>query len=355
MKRNRFISGAGLLLAAIFAIAIFADMASAQTPTTGKTTTTPTTPTGPHPIRVFGKVSAISGSSLTLTTGKGDYTVNIGANTWIVVKQNGQATQATATDIQTGQGAMVAGMVTGDAKVIEARIIAQGTMQGNHEGHQGNNKSGKSGKSGGHRERGKAGITEHVAIGTVSAINGNTITLKGEKIAEVTVNTTGNTVVLNNGFSTLSSIKVGDKVQVLGRPEKSATSPTAPTAPGASATPSTPGTKSQLPQSRTIDAWGLRVDNGTTKLVVAHVGAVNGNVLTLKTREHPEGMTVNLDSNTGYKSVSIMALQTSLTSATQSDVKAGNNVIIEGAPSADGKSLNAKAVVILPQRQQKQK
>jgi Domain of unknown function (DUF5666) len=317
MKR-RILAGIAILMAAIIGIGAFgATVASAQTPRPNA----PTPPAAGQPVRLVGKVASVSANTLVLTTRGGDITVNIGADTFIVVQKNGQPTEGTAADLVAGKPATVAGVATSDPKVVDARMITQGAHMG--------------GKPSDRHPKGRQ-AAEHLAAGTITAINGSTITLQGVKVPEVLVQTSANTVVLNNGFTTVSALKVGDKVAVLGAPEKPANR-----------------TPSSIPQSRTINAWGIRVENGTTQLTTARVEAVNGNTLTVKTPKNRDGATVLLDAKTDYKALTISQADrtASLADASQADVKVGSNLIIEGVASADGKSITAVAVVILPAAQ----
>ena len=317
MKR-KILAGIAIALAAIIGLGAFgAAVASAQAPTPRPNAPTP--PAAGQPVRLMGKVASVSANSLVLTTRGGDITVNIGADTFIVVQKNDQPAEGTAADLVAGKPAAVVGVATADPKVVDARMISQGAHLG--------------GKPSARHPKGRQ-AADHLAAGTITAINGSTITLQGVKVAEVIVQTSANTVVLNNGFTTVSALKVGDTVAVLGAPEKPANR--------------TPGSS---PQSRTINAWGIRVENGTTQLSTARVEAVNGNTLTAKTLKNRDGATtILLDANTDYKALTISQADhtASLADASQADVKVGSNLIIEGVASADGKSITAVAVVILP-------
>jgi hypothetical protein len=337
MKFKKFALGISATIAALLTAMLFAGMASAQTPPAQ------TVPAGPHPIKLAGTVSSVSSGSLVLATRQGDMTVNVSADTWIIVRKNGAASQGTLSDLVTGKPALVGGMTTSDPKVVDARTIAQGVPA--NTARAGLGQPGKPGARG----RAIAAITTHLASGTVTAINGNTITLKGDKVAQVIVQTAPDTVVLNNGFVSVSSLKVGDSVQVLGQPVRPAAGQKPPTATG---TPSTPRTRPQLPASRTLDAWAIRVDNGTTRLMLGHVSAVNGNTLTVKTRDNRTGQTVNIGASTAFKVLTLANRTSSLATGSISDVHVGSNIVLEGTLSADGKSFAAAAVIVLPGRPQ---
>ncbi|MBF6613781.1 MAG: hypothetical protein IVW55_11705 [Chloroflexi bacterium] len=345
MRRLKTTLGIGAVSISLVALGLFAGLANAQTPAQSQTPTSSSAQTGPHPVRLIGKVSTISGTTLTVTTKSGDETVNTDATTWIVVSKNSKATQGTLSDVQSGKEVVVAGMTTNDPKVVDARVITQGNALGSAVA----GKKTAPGQLAG-RGNGKAGssfLSEHMVIGTVKSISGSTITLTGLRGEEVVVNTTSSTVVLNNGFQSVSSLKVGDKVQVLGQAVK-ATAGAAATTP--TQTPSTSSTPSKVPATRTINAYGLRVDNSQTQIIVGRVSAVNGNSITLQTPRNRNGITLTLDGNTAYKSLAITAGQPALSNAAQSDIKAGSNILVEGTISAsNANSATAKAVIIMPQ------
>jgi RNase P/RNase MRP subunit p29 len=327
MKIKNFAPGITGTIAGLMSIALFAGLASAQTLAAPQSPSAQAPAASPHPVRLAGKVSSVASNSLVLATRQGDVTVNINAQTWIVVQKDGSPSQGSVGDIVTGKATLVEGMTTSDPKVVDARTIAQGAIA--------NGARGNKGAPG----RNAAAVIQHMAAGTITAINGSTITLKGEKVAEVIVQTTPDTVVLNNGFVNVSSLKVGDEVYVIGSPDRSV--------PG-NTPPRTPGTRPQLPSSRTLNAWAIKVDNGTSKLRNGHVTAVNGNVLTVRTPERRNGITVNAGSTASFKTLTVTNGSVSLAPGALSDVKVGSNLVVEGTPSSDGKSLDAKAVIILP-------
>jgi hypothetical protein len=104
------------------------------------------------------------------------------------------------------------------------------------------------------------------------------------------------------------------------------------------------------PAQRTINAWAIRVVTDGTRLIMGRVESINGNNIVLHTPAKRDGVAVTFDSTTGYKAAQPSDRQMTLTNATQADVKVGSVLTIEGVPSADGKSLAAKAVIIMPQK-----
>ena len=82
---------------------------------------------------------------------------------------------------------------------------------------------------------------------------------------------------------------------------------------------------------------------------MGRVTALNGNTATMKTRRDRTGLAVNFDSSTQYKSLTRSNGQVTLANASQSDVTATSRLVVEGIRSADGKTLTAKSVIILPE------
>jgi len=322
MRNGILASGA---LAVLTAFGLLAGVAGAQnsTPTQGLTTDDPS----PHPVQIAGKVDKVDAAArtLTMTTRKGSVTVNVSDTTWILVAKEGQCSEGTLSDIQASQPAVVGGMTTTTANQVNARTIVQGRCL-----------AAKAGRV--HEKRGGAGrngpiegLAQFAAAGTIKAISGNTITLTTERGVDVTVTTTADTAVLNGGFKDASSLKVGDEVQVLGKPAKSTERP---------ATPPT-----QKP-ARSIEAWGIRVVTDASKVAAGRVEKIDGNIVTLKTRQGT--LTVTLDSGTGYKAANLMDRKVALSNAVQADVKVGGILLIEGVAGQDGKSMTADAVIIVP-------
>ncbi len=307
MKQNKLLLSTGILTAAL-AIGLFGGVASAQTP--------PASPDTPRPIRLLGRVDVVTANAITLTTRQGQATANVGPNTWIIVRQTGgRCVEGTLRDIQTTKPAAVAGMTTAERGVVNARVVTQGGCAVPAQ------------RSNAGAEKGRAG--ERLgAEGSIKAINGSTLTLATDRGPEVTVSTTTDTVVLNSGFKSVSSLKVGDRIDVLGGPAK-------------------PADKSTT-SARTLNAWGIRVIAPGNGIVTGHVQSVNGNTVTLRTPANRAGITVTLDSSTAYKSLARADGKAALTNVTQADVKVGANLIVEGIASGDGKTITAKAVILLP-------
>ncbi|HEX9990639.1 MAG TPA: DUF5666 domain-containing protein [Chloroflexia bacterium] len=318
MKRFKSLAGISAVLAGVLALGVFGSVAAAQTPATQ-----PAQQANPHPIEVAGQVTSVSANSLVLKTRRGEITANVSANTWIVTGKDGARSQGALSDIQTGKPAMVAGMTTGDPKVIDARVVRQGPIE-------------KAGARGRGRMKQAA---QHFAIGTIKAINGSAITVTTERGQEVTVNTTADTAVLNSGLKSVSSLKVGDSVQLVGkpaRPEKPA---------------GTPPAEKPAQGTRAIDAHAIRVVSTNSAMVIGHIESINGNTITIRTPRERAGMQVTLDGSTEYRTISVADKK--LVAAGQADLKAGGNVIIEGTTGINGNAMTARAVIILPEGKQK--
>ncbi len=303
-------------LTGLVAFGTFAGSAVAAAPhqpqTPGRANTT--APQNPHPIRVTGRVARVGDNVFALQVRNGmTATVYVSEGTWILVPQNGSCVQGSLSELQTGRPAVVAGMTTNDRGVINARTVAQCRA-----GVADNQPAPRLAKI-------RQELEKHAGAGTIKSLNGDALIITNAQGKDITVNTSADTIVLNNGFQGAGSLKAGDKVQVFGRPDKSMGSAT-----------------------RTITAWAIRVDNGSTQLMIGHVESVNGSIVTLKTPRHREGVQLTLGGNTGYKSMTVANRQPTFSNATQADVKAGSNMIVEVVASADGKSATANSVVILP-------
>lgn len=303
-------------LTGLVALGMFAGAASASVPGQAQTpgTGNAAAPQDPHPIRVTGRVARVGTNVFALQVRNGmTATVRVNDRTWILVQQNDSCVEGTLSDLQTGRPAVVSGMTTNERGVINARTVAQCRA-----GVADNPPPQKLGKI-------REGLEKHVGAGTIKSVSGNTLTVTNPKGKDITVTTSADTIVLNNGFQSAGSLKAGDKIQVFGRAEKGDGSST-----------------------RLITAWAVRVDNGSTQLMVGRVQSVNGNIVTLKTPRNRDGVQLTLGGNTSYKSVTIANQQPSFSNSTQADVKVGSNLVVEGVASADGKNATANSVVILP-------
>jgi hypothetical protein len=236
--------------------------------------------------------------------------------TWIVVEKDGQAVEGTLADLVTGKPAAVAGIIAPDGMSIAARTVAQGPMARR-----------LADRLSRVQRRPAAQALQHVAGGTITAIDGSKLTLKGERVPEVIIMTAPETLVLRGAFSDLASIKVGERIEVLGTPARPATD--------------------SAGASRTLNAWAIRVDTGATGFFHGRVARVDGTSLVVHNIRGRDRLIVKVDSNTQFKRVAVSNGRLTVSSAALSDVQAGGHLAVEGAVSPDGRSVTAKAALLL--------
>jgi hypothetical protein len=336
MKHVKTYLAVGAATAALVGGAYFTAQASAQAPGPGTTPPSQQQQSGPHPVRFEGKLTAVGANSVTLTTGKATVTANVGPNTWIVVNKNNQPTQGTLSDLQTGKPATVAGMSTGTANTVDARVITQGVgkFQPGGNGGPGKGGPGKGGPGkGGPGKGGKPGNVGPFGVArefTVSSVSGSNISVTNSKGMTLTITTTSNTVVLNKGFSTVSALQPGAKIEVLGKPER--TDKNAPA----------------TAQNVQLDAWAIRVVGNGTELRMGRVASVSGSTIVIRGPKDRAGVTVNLGSAT-IKSATPSGNGTGpvIGAASLSDVKVGGNIIVEGTVDTTTHVLSADAAILV--------
>lgn len=160
---------------------------------------------------VFGTVSAVNGTSLTVTSKGFGKSETAAAQTYTVNAANATVTKAgvasTVGAIAVGDTVMVAGTVSGTS--VTATTIRDG-MGG----------PGMGMKPGEHASSTPSiiqGNGQPVIGGTVSAVNGNSLTVTTAKgNVTYTVDVTSATIEKGNAASTVSAIAVGDAVVVQG-------------------------------------------------------------------------------------------------------------------------------------------
>src|SRR6478752_6606716 len=131
MKSRILTGGLAIMLAAIVAVGAFgAIAANAQAPRPTTNSATATQQAAGQPIRLLGKISNTTPAGFTLTSRRGDFTVNISADTFITVEKDGRLVTGTASDLVADKATMVVGTATADAKVVDARMISQGARDG---------------------------------------------------------------------------------------------------------------------------------------------------------------------------------------------------------------------------------
>ena len=144
----------------------------------------------------MGKVTAISGSTITITNAKTSTTYTVDASNATVTKSG--VTSATVSNIVVGDTISVAGTVSGTN--VTATTI--------HDGF-----GGGSGGQGGFGGRGGFGGG---TMGTVTAISGTTLTVTTKSGGVYTVDASSATVKESGTASAVSDIKVGDTVMIQG-------------------------------------------------------------------------------------------------------------------------------------------
>lgn len=313
MRASKLCVATGAALMVLSTGAFLASPASAAAPRRAQAQPQPA---NPHPTHLVGQVKAVGAGSITLTTRSGDVTANVSPNTWIVVRTADGPGQGTLADLKVNEPATVAGMTTNDPKVVDARVVTQGVRDGRH-------------APGGQRGPGKS----QLGGGTIKSISGSTLTITSNRGFDVQVDTTADTVVLDSGFKTVSALKVGDRVQVLGVPQRV----------NRNAPPRRDNVK--------VNAWAVRVVREGLELRVGQVASLSGNTLTLDPRRQADNLTINLSATTQYRKLTVSPGQRpTLSNASQADVKAGSRLVVEGSRSADGKALNATSVIIAPDK-----
>ena len=161
---------------------------------------------------VAGTLSNINGNTLTLTSQQGTVTVNVSSTTTIQKTVNG-----TVSDLQVGQSLSVTGSQDAGGNLTAASISIQPQNQGFPTPPAGTNPipSGRPRPSGSASPRMPDGGGGRGAFGTLSSINGNTLTLTGPQ-GSVTVNITSNTTIQKSVTGTISDLRNGQSLNVMG-------------------------------------------------------------------------------------------------------------------------------------------
>ena len=194
----------------------------------------------------------------------------------------------------------------------------------------------------GNRPIGTVGMVRPAVIGTVSAINSNTLTVTAKNwmrsrsttaapttVTTYTVDATNATVTKNGATTTLSAILIGDTVQVQGTVNGSTVTATA-IRDGVGQGMMKGGIerqKSLLPQTSPIQGDGQPVVGGS-------VTAISGATLTIMNKSNVT-YTINAASTT------IVKMGTP--SATFSSIAVGDTVIVQG--SINGTSITASSII----------
>ncbi len=167
---------------------------------------------------VFGTVASVSGNTLTVNSparkGFGTSTAAVAATTYTVDASSATVYKDNATSsvssIASGDTVMIQGTVSGTNVV--AKTIRDGKMPTMGNGASGFQKGSRSTST----ESMISGDGNPVVAGTVSAISGNTVTLKNNSNTEFTIDVTNATVTKGNSTSSVSGIAIGDNILVQG-------------------------------------------------------------------------------------------------------------------------------------------
>ena len=155
---------------------------------------------------VFGTVSGVSGTTLTVTDSRANTTYSVDATNAQVMK-NGTSSSVSA--IAVGDMVMVQGTVSGSSVV--ATMIRDGIgMEG------GRMMWGKAKGAGPEQNLVVQGNGQPVIGGNVTAINGTTLTIANKSNVTYTVDVSGAKIIKMGTSTPLSSVATGDKVIVQG-------------------------------------------------------------------------------------------------------------------------------------------
>jgi len=255
---------------------------------------------------VFGTVTAISGTSLTVTShGFGQ---NQNQTTYTV-----DATNATVT--KNGSASSVGNIAVGD------QVMVQGTVNGTNVTAT-TIRDGMMGR----------GMNGNGVFGTVASVSGNTITVtatmgsNGGSGTTYTVDATNAAVTKNGASSSVSNIAVGDKVMVQGTVSGSNVTATA-IRDGTTGNGTGRGLGNKGPGSSAIPQGnGQPVTGGS-------VAAINGSTLTVSNKSN---VTYTVDASNAT------IIKNGATS-TLSSISVGDNVVVQGA--TNGSSVTASSII----------
>lgn len=167
---------------------------------------------------VFGKVSAVNGTTLTVAARQGFGTSTATTKVFTVDASNATVKKNNATStvssIVVGDTVMVQGTVTGTNVV--ATMIRDGVVPMRSAGMMGG--KGPAGKSGWSATSTPAfsGNGEPVVAGTVGSVNGSSVSITNKSNVSYIVDVTSAKVLAGNAASSVANIKVGDMLLVQG-------------------------------------------------------------------------------------------------------------------------------------------
>ena len=157
-----------------------------------------------------------------------------------------------------------------------------------------------------------------VVIGTVSAVNGSTITIQTQQFGPITINISNASVSKNGQVSGAASVAVGDVIRVQGTVNGSNVSATIVTDQGSGAT---------------VRHFSVNLQGNGQPIVGGTVSAVNGSTVTVVTTT---GITYTVDSSNA-------TIIKGTSSSSLSNIVIGDHVLIQGA--VNGTSVTASTIV----------
>lgn len=183
------------------------------TQTTSSTLVQPPTTSGSFSGRgggANGTITQINGDALTLNTQQGSVTVTVGSNTSIQ-----KIVASSISDLQTGQLLSVIGTKDSSGNITATSITArpQKSSSGFTPPNGGNFTPGGPNRVG---SRSTAGGFGNGTFGTLSSIDGNTLTLTTMQGQQVTVTVASNTVILQYANGSVSDLQIGNSITVMG-------------------------------------------------------------------------------------------------------------------------------------------
>jgi len=200
-------------------VVITAACSSTSSPATSPTTTLATSPPNSAQSQgANGTLAEINGNTLTLTTSHGQVIVNVDSGTIIERTVNG-----TLSDLSQNEFVTIIGTKDSSGNINAMSIMVRpqgqggqftsptGATRGNGGGFTSPRNSPGSGFPNG-------GTGRPGAVGTISGINGNTLTVTTEQ-GQVTVNVDSNTIIQKTATGALSDLSVGDSLTVFGAPD----------------------------------------------------------------------------------------------------------------------------------------
>ncbi|MEI6478756.1 MAG: DUF5666 domain-containing protein [bacterium] len=160
---------------------------------------------------VFGTVDSISSNTITLTSKRGFGSTTPTSTIYTVDASNATVMKGNATsslsNIAVGDNLSVQGTITG-TNVVATKIF-DGIAGGKENPEQTGKKEGQTTSS-------ILGNGEPVVAGTISAIDGNTVTVTNKSNIAYTVDATNSKVMKGNATSSVASLVVGDSILVQG-------------------------------------------------------------------------------------------------------------------------------------------